>query len=140
MELVMGLWPVHRVPALALALLGLRAVRAERIEREQQLREQQVQVARLIDASMSSRLAALGVELKQQEDQNFDAAQQALSGIYVFKLEQNNLLKFPRQRVYFGEQPTLVWPATTETLIEQAQAAKAQGHSGEALALYRRIV
>ena len=64
------------VPALALALLGLRAVRAERIEREQQLREQQVQVARLIDASLSSRMAALGVELKQQEDQNFDASQQ----------------------------------------------------------------
>src|SRR5437660_1257737 len=128
------------VPALALALLGLRAVRAERIEREQQLREQQVQVARLIEASMSSRLAALGVELKQQEDQNFDAAQQGLSGIYVFTLEQNNLLKFPRQRVYFGEQPTLVWPAATETLIEQAQAAKAQGHRSEALALYRRII
>ena len=128
------------VPALALALLGLRAVRAERIEREQQLREQQVQVARLIDASMSSRMAALGVELKQQEDQNFDAAQQALSGFYVFTLEQNNILKFPRQRVYFGEPSTLVWPATTEILIEQAQAAKAQGHRGEALGLYRRIV
>src|SRR5436305_13768433 len=83
------------VPALALALLGLRAVRAERIEREQQLREQQVQVARLIDASLSSRMAALGEELKQQEDQNFDPAQQALSGCYVFPLAQTNILKFP---------------------------------------------
>jgi Tfp pilus assembly protein PilV len=34
-------------PALLLALLGLRAVGAERIEREQQAREQQTQLSRL---------------------------------------------------------------------------------------------
>ena len=128
------------VPALALALLGLRAVRAERIEREQQIREQQVQVARLIDAAISSKISGLEVELRRKAGQNFDEPERALSGSYSFALDQNNVLKFPSQRVYFGEQPTLIRPETIETLIEQSQAAKAQGRGAEALALYRRII
>src|SRR5437879_5350933 len=128
------------VPALALALLGLRAVRAERIEREQQMREQQVQVARLIDAAVSSKISGLEVESRRREGQNFDEAEEALSGFFSFTLDQNNVLKFPNQRVYFGEQPTLIWSATTEALIEQSQAAKAQGRGAEALALCRRII
>ena len=128
------------LPALALALLGLRAVRAERIEREQQLREQQAQLARLIDAAISNRMASLEVELSQRETQNADAPKETLSGFYVFSLDRNNLLKFSNQRVYFGEQSTPEWPASVENLIEQAQAANAQGRNGEALARYRRIV
>src|SRR5438876_9770422 len=72
------------LPALALALLGLRAVRAERIEREQQMREQQVQVARLIDAAVSSKISGLEVESRRREGQNFDEAEEALSGFFSF--------------------------------------------------------
>jgi signal transduction histidine kinase len=128
------------LPALALALLGLRAVRAERIEREQQLREQQTQVARLIGAAISNRLGALEVELRQLGNRNADASNEHSSGAYVFSLQRDNGLKFPSQRVYFGEQSTPVWPANTENLIDQAQAGKAQGRNLDALSLYRRII
>jgi signal transduction histidine kinase len=128
------------LPALALALLGLRAVRADRIERQQQLREQQTQVARLIDAAISNRLGALVVELRQVGSRNADANNENSSGAYIFSLERDNVLKFSNQRVYFGEQTTAVWPASTENLIDQAQAAKAQGRNLEALNLYRRII
>src|SRR5437870_10008412 len=75
------------LPALALALLGLRAVRAERIEREQQLREQQVQLGRLIDAAISNRMASLQVELRQRENQNPDRSKETLNSFYVFSLD-----------------------------------------------------
>ncbi|MFN2498717.1 MAG: sensor histidine kinase [Pyrinomonadaceae bacterium] len=128
------------LPAFALALLGLRAVRAERIERQEQLREQQVQVARLIDAAISNRMAALEVDVRQHESQSSDASKETLNGFYVFSLDQNNILKFPSQRVYFGEQSPPAWSETTENLIDQAQAAKAQGRNLEAVSLYRRII
>ena len=127
------------LPALTLALLGLRAVRAERIEREQQLREQQGQVVRLIDAAISNKVAALEVELTR-ETQTADASKEALSGSYIFSLDRDNVLKFPKQQVYFGEQSSPAWSPGVENLIEQAQAAKAQGRSAEALASYRRII
>lgn len=127
------------LPALALAILGLRAVRAERIEREQQLREQQTQVARLIDAAISNKLGALEVELRDAGNRHSDANNERSSGAYIFLLDHNNLLKFPNQRVYFGEQSTPVWSTNTENLIERAQAATAQGRNSEALNVYRRI-
>lgn len=123
------------LPALVLALLGLRAVRAERIEREQQLREQQVQITRLIDVAVSNRMVSLEAELRPSETQNAEASE----NVFVFSLDRNNLLKFPKRRVYFGEQSTLEWPANVENLIEQAQAAKAQSRRADALAYYRRI-
>jgi len=128
------------LPALALAVLGLRAVRAERIEREQQLREQQTQVARLIDAAISNKLGALEVELRQLGNRNADANNEHSSGAYIFSLGRDNVLRFPNQRIYFGEQPTPVWSAATENLIDQAQAANAQLRNLEALRVYRRIV
>ncbi len=126
------------LPALALALLGLRAVRAERIEREQQLREQQVQIARLIEAAISTRINSLPTELKHRT-QNA-TPDETLTGIYGFSLDQNKTLTFPDQRIYFGEQTSTAWPLNVENLLEQAQAAKAQGRSAEASTLYRRII
>src|SRR2546428_8257170 len=107
------------LPALALALLGLRAVRAERIEREQQLRDQQTQVARLIGAAISNRLGALEVELRHSPNRSADENNEQSNGAYIFSLERdNNELRFPNQRAYFGEQSTRVWPANTENLID----------------------
>jgi signal transduction histidine kinase len=127
------------LPALALALLGLRAVRAERIEREQQLRGQQTQVARLVDAAISNKLGALEVELHEAGNRDFDNTSERANGAYIFSLERDNVLRFPNQRVHFGEQSTPVWSAKCQDLIDQAQAAKAQGRSVDALNLYRRI-
>jgi len=120
-------------PALALAVLGLRTVRLERIEREQQLRDQQAQTARLADAAISTTLAQVETSA-------------AASGDYpLFSLEPRGLVLFPRERVYFGEfgrQPTAtrrVWPVGTRQLIEQAQAAEAQQRAQDALPLYQRL-
>lgn len=123
------------LPALALALLGLRAVRAERIEREQQLRGQQAQVARLIDAAISNKLGALEVELRQVANRDHSTTE----GAYFFSLERDNVLRFPTQRVHFGEQSAPVWSAHTQDLIDRAQAANAQGRSLEAQNLYHQI-
>jgi signal transduction histidine kinase len=128
------------LPALALAIVGLRAVRAERIEREQQLRDQQTQIARLIDAAISNKLKALEVEVRQPGNGNADPNNEHSGGAYVFSLEPNSLLKFSNQRVYFGEQSPPVWSASTENLIDQAQAAVAQKRNLEAIRLYSRIV
>ncbi|HET9216775.1 MAG TPA: hypothetical protein VFR18_07345 [Terriglobia bacterium] len=46
-------------PAIVLALLGLCAVRADRVEREQHLREHQTQTARLADAAIANVLDRL---------------------------------------------------------------------------------
>ena len=44
-------------PAVVLALLGLRSIHADDIERQQRLRDQQTQTARLADAALSSALS-----------------------------------------------------------------------------------
>src|SRR6185503_17473057 len=83
------------VPALALALLGLRAVRAERIEREQQVREQQTQVARLADAALANALSELEHALQRE-------AAPLQANDFVFSFEPQGLLVFQRDRVWFG--------------------------------------
>lgn len=127
------------LPAFALALLGLRAVRAERIEREQQFRGQQTQIARLIDAAIINKLGALEVATPPVVNPNVIDAAESTRDAYVFSLQHDNVLRFPNQRVYFGEQASPSWPARTQNLIDQAQAAKAQGRRIEAENLYRRI-
>jgi len=120
-------------PALALAVLGLRTVRLERIEREQQLRDQQTQIARLADAAISTSLAQI------------ETSAAASADYPLFTLEPQGLVLFPRERVYFGEfgrQPTAtrrVWAAGARQLIEQAQAAEAQQRAKDALPLYQRL-
>src|SRR6478672_2508683 len=107
------------LPAGALALLGLRAVRAEWIEREQQLRGQQTQVARLIDSAISNKLGTFEVELRQEK--NLDRTKS--TGVaYFFSVDRDGVIKFPNERVYFGEQPTESWTASTQQLIDDAQA------------------
>ena len=54
-------------PALALSWLGLRVVEAERIELEQQRREQQTQFARLADAAIEQALVEIETPLRAGE-------------------------------------------------------------------------
>ena len=74
------------VPALALAILGLRAVRAERIEREQQLRERQTQTARLADAAIRVALAEIEHQLRiyDSSDPNISPPTVEDSAIHFF--------------------------------------------------------
>ncbi|MEK7753893.1 MAG: HAMP domain-containing sensor histidine kinase [Acidobacteriota bacterium] len=128
-------------PALILAALGLRAVRAERIEREQQLRERQAQVARLADAALGNALARVESELRLVR-----APAETVLDLPVLWLDRRGILAFPADKVYFGEfgrrPATLVsaaWSPATAALVAEAQAAEAQQRSGDAIALYRRI-
>lgn len=131
------------LPALALAVLGLRAVRVERVEREQQAREQQTQIARLADAAISNALAALEATLLRDEASEARRADGVTAPeAFVFSFDQQGVLAFPRERVWFGEATrfrTAEWSPATQQLIEQAQAAEAQARQREAVTLYRRI-
>ena len=122
-------------PALALALLGLRAIRVERIEREQQLRDQQTQVARLADAAIRNTLERIAAQLDRGGDPPGDAGSSLdVPDLPVFTLDAHGVLSFPRQRIYFGEfgqQPAAVLalrnvPSSLSPLIVQAQTAEAQ--------------
>ena len=137
-------------PALALSWLGLRVVRAQRIELEQQFREQQTQFARLADAGIGNVLAELEAELRRADtlveagETRFDGG---LADLPTMSFRRSGLLTFPRDKVYFGEfgqrpaeRPSSArWSAATQRLVEQAQAAEAQGRSAAAVNRYRGI-
>ncbi len=131
------------VPACALALLGLRAARLERIERQQQLRDQQAQVTRLADAAIATALARLEGALARSETVSPKAA--APFDIPVFSLDRRGLVLFPKERVYFGEfgkRPEFMPGETsgaTASLVARAQAAEVQQRADEAFASYSRI-
>jgi signal transduction histidine kinase len=127
-------------PALALALLGLRSVRAERIEREQQVREQQTQVARLADAALAAALSEVENALARAGKPTPPPADD-----FVFTIEPQGLLIFQHDKVWFGEADApklraVEWPPATQLLIERAQAAEAQGSVRAAAGLYRRLM
>ncbi len=124
-------------PAIALSVLGLRAARLERIERQQQLRDRQVQLARLTDAGLAVALSRLETEL---------AAGAAPKDAYLLSLDRQGLLLFPQERVYFGEfglqpdfAPRRMEPAAG-ALAARAQAAEAQRRPQDAGPIFRRIL
>ena len=125
------------LPALALALLGMRAVRAESIEQEQKLREQERQIARLAEKGLETNLLAL--EANWNPLQNESRREVIGSGVYPFSLQSNGLLKFYQQHVYFGDHDPPQWSPIVEDLIDTAQAAKAQRRNTDAIAAYRRV-
>ena len=125
-------------PALLLAWLGLRAVGAERLEAEQQLRDQQTGAARLADAALASALNEMGRDLLRSRVPSVGTP---------IAISVSGLLTFPRDRVYFGafaQHPpdrttAAVWPAAISDLVEEAQSAEAQGRHGEAVAALRAL-
>ncbi len=123
------------LPALVLAALGLRAVRAERLEQEQQMREQEVQVARLFDAAILNKLNALEAELKRDD---ISDATRTPDGIYRFALDRNNALRFRSNRIYFGDSSAPGWSLTIEAEIERAQSLENQNRAAAAN-VYRQI-
>jgi hypothetical protein len=125
-------------PALVLALLGLQAISAREFEREQGLRDQQAQLAALVDSSLASaldRAAADALEAANEDER------------VTFEIDDGGIVSFPRDRVFFG--PFGATPASLTsrrplsaeflTLVDEAQAAEAQGRHGEARTFYERI-
>ena len=137
------------LPALVLSSLGVWAVRAERIERVQQIRRQQSQVAQLADGAIATILARLDTELSRVEaDPPGSADELPRPVIPVFSFDQQGLLTFPYDRVYFGDfglRPTAItafpdWSPSVQQLVEQARAAEAQQRLPEAVNLYQRVI
>jgi len=92
------------IPALVLALLGMRVARLESLERAQEVRQQQAQLARLADTTVATMLAALQGELART------GASHAIPQTYtVFALEPGGRLMFPQDKTYFPD------PGKTET-------------------------
>lgn len=129
-------------PALVLALLGLQTIRAREIEREQGLRDQQAQLARLVDAALASAFDRMAAQVAA------DALVAANEDEHVtFEIDDQGVISFPRDRVFFG--PFGATPASLAgrrpvsgeflMLVDEAQTAEAQGRDGEARALYERI-
>jgi signal transduction histidine kinase len=132
-------------PALALAILGLRAVRAERIEREQQLRDRQAQTGRLADAAIRVALGDIERQLRIRDslDQSISPPEVEDSGIHFFSYDRSGQLRFSRDRVYFGDSlrdsTRVDWTESVD-LVEQARAAEAQQRTSHAITFYNRII
>lgn len=136
-------------PALVLALFGLRAIRVDRIEREQQLREQQTQAARLADAAIANAVERMIAQLDRTDIDSLartGRVSQEQSDFEVFVLEAGGVLSFPGRRIFFGEIgqrpeffsiPPELSPASMR-LVSDAQTMEAQQRKKEAIALYRR--
>lgn len=136
-------------PALVLALFGLRAVRSDRIEREQQWRDRQTQTARLADAAIQNAIDHINAQLDRFEVDSLGLPAPADGenpDLPVFVLDHGDVLGFPLQRVYFGEigrQPEFLKMSRDRApsmarLISEAQAMEAQHRDSEAIALYRQ--
>src|SRR5215211_8920548 len=128
-------------PALVLALLGLQAIRAGEIEREQGLRDQQAQLARLVDSALASAFdqvaaeAVVAIDAAASEQPRVGAgAEDAANELVGFVVDDRGVISFPRDRVFFGPfgaAPALLSgrpPVSADLviLVDQAQAAEAQ--------------
>lgn len=129
-------------PALVLSLLGLRAARLDEVDRDQQAREHQHQIAVLADASLGNALESLERDLQRFEV----GAHPDAGGSRLMIYEAAGHLLFPRERVFFADdlaRPTSTLPPprsdAVEADVEAAQAAEAQRHAERALPLLRRI-
>jgi signal transduction histidine kinase len=133
------------LPAVALALLGVDGLRADEIARQQRALEEQAQMARVADASLSNVL-----EAEVAEARHLALDRGGLIGdpppSVVFRMDGPRGVSFPGDRVFagpFGAEPPreAVRPlrASTRTRIEKALAADAQSRVAEAKSLYEEV-
>ena len=125
------------IPVTVLAVLGLRMVDLERVQRRQQVAEQQSQTALLVDTSVGAMLNRIERDLAQPGLEG--------GGGTPFTLDRAGSLVLPSDRVYFaeiGSEPAvrkIELPAGVRGDVERAQAAEAQGNSAEATLCYKRL-
>jgi hypothetical protein len=84
------------IPVTVLAMLGLRMVDLERVQRRQQVAEQQGQTAMLVDTSVAAVLNRIERELAQ-------SGLEAASGGTLFTIDRAGSLVLPADRVYFAD-------------------------------------
>lgn len=130
------------VPAVALALLGLTAIRGDDRERQLRMREQQGQVARVVDAALTT---ACDRELAAARS-GIDRVTRPPFSDFVFEIDHRGVVWFPLDRVYAGDvhsDDPSYFPVVTDrqtlTLVERAAAAQVQGRTLEAISLYEQL-
>jgi signal transduction histidine kinase len=129
-------------PALALAVLGLRAAQAERIEARERLVEQQRQSARLSDASIAAALDDIEYELRRAEDDALGEGSLVWRAIRIFSVSRGKTVSFPREKVFFSESEdrhAAAWPLAVDEMTEQAMSAESSSPQQAAI-LYRRLM
>jgi len=118
-------------PALGLAVLGLRTVNLEQVERRAQIEQQQAQTELLADARIADRLIQLD--------------RVPAAGGIPFELNASGTLIFPHDRMYFAEagaepaEERTALPDSLATLAEEALAAEAQSNFERAGEICRRL-
>ena len=137
-------------PAVILAAFGLRALRLDRIGREQELWREQSRLVLLVDGAISNALAAIEGDLHRGKLKSVDdsSAQEAggSAAFTRFVFDRRQLLIFPDDRIFFGEiglrpDQAIAFALSTQVVraIEEARAAESQNGDDAALAAYRRI-
>ena len=127
------------MPAVALSVLGVRSIRAADIERHQHLRDQQADVARLVNEALREALARTTYDVDRADAERQDDT-------VAFVIEDSGVVAFPAHRLYFG--PFGARPASLHTspiprfisrLIDAAQTAEARGRQDEARVAYAGV-
>jgi hypothetical protein len=99
----------------------------EGLERAQQTREQQAQLARLADTTVGTVLGAVQNDLSRTV-----SSPAAVRNYIVFVLEPGGRLLFPQGKIYFPDPGTPdlgsgpKWTRATEQLVERSQTADQQ--------------
>ncbi len=136
------------MPALALSLLGLGSFRADEIERQQRLRDQQAQVRRLADVALATALDREVTDARGRSRWSPARGPDGLVNLSAlhFEIDTRNVVSFPSERVYVAgigaESPakaSLELSNATLALVAAAQAADAQGRTPDAVRLYGRL-
>ncbi|HSB16289.1 MAG TPA: HAMP domain-containing sensor histidine kinase [Bryobacteraceae bacterium] len=125
-------------PALVLAILGVRTIDLERVEQRQGIESQQRQTALLADTTLSAALSRIQENLLRQDP---DPA----AGAPSFSLDDQGVLIFRRDRVYFAEtgneppEARVAVPPAVAASVDEALAAEARAEFPRAIAIYQRI-
>ena len=126
------------IPALALAALGMSALRLEDVEERQRARDRQDQIARLAAAALTTAL--------DRESTDAQDGRGAANGTVRFEIGNDRVISFPAYRTYDAplEAPPPAEAAVTVSreallLAEHAQQAAARGNTSSARTLYRQL-
>jgi signal transduction histidine kinase len=131
------------VPALALALLGLTAIRADDVKRQLRTREQQGQLVQLADAALAR--AFDRTVTAARTDRGRDTLRSPSADL-LFEIDDRGVVWFPIDRVYAGEiqsDDPAYFPVVTDeptlALVDRAAAANLRGRKMEAVSLYEQL-
>ncbi len=125
-------------PAVALAVLGVGALRADDLERESRRRDREAQLVALVDTALANVLEHLAADTGA-------ARGERPADSIRFELEGDGRLLFPDDRLVEGDdsgpppEARVGLPRNLAGQVADAQAADAQGRAVEATALYEHL-